>query len=73
MSLDDQSYFRRRALEEDKAARNASCDAARVRHTELAALYRSCCSSPTIRRAFQPMVGHDARFCGSHTGSMLGA
>ena len=67
MSLDDQ-YFRRRALEEEKAARNTSCDAARVRHTELAALYRGRCSSPTIRRAFEPMVGHEAHFRGSHTG-----
>ncbi len=73
MSLDDQSYFRRRALEEDKAARNASCNAARLRHTELAALYRGRCSSPTIRRAFQPMVSHEPRFCSSHTESMLGA
>ena len=73
MSLDDQSYFRRRALEEDKAARNASCDAARIRHTELAALYCVRCSSPTIRRAFQPMVGHEELTCDSHTESMLGA
>jgi hypothetical protein len=73
MSLDDQSYFRRRALEEGKAARNASCKIARARHTELAALYRGRCSSPTIRRAFEPMVGHEARSCGSRAESMLGA
>lgn len=60
MNLEDQAYLRRRALEEDNAARNASSDAARVRHTELAALYRGRCSSPTIRRAFQPTVGHQA-------------
>lgn len=73
MNLDDQSYFRRRALEEDKAARNASCDIARVRHTELAALYRGRCSSPTIRRAFQPIIGHEARFHGYPAEFMLGA
>ena len=73
MSLDDQSYFRRRALEEDRAARSASCEIARVRHTQLAALYRGRCTSPTIRRAFEPMVGHEPRFFGAHAESMLGA
>ena len=73
MNLDDQSYFRRRALEEDKAARNASCDVARARHTQLAALYRGRCSRPTIRRAFEPIVGHETRFCGAHAESRLDA
>jgi hypothetical protein len=73
MNLDNQSYFRRRALEEDKAARNAACEIARSRHMEMAALYRGRCSSPRIRRAFQPMAGHEMRFSNSQTWSMLGA
>lgn len=38
--VDDAGYFHARALEEQIAARNANCAAARFRHDELAAMYR---------------------------------
>jgi hypothetical protein len=44
MILDDEAYFRRRALQEDLAARNARCEAARERHDEMAAMYLLRCS-----------------------------
>lgn len=37
---DDASYFRARAIEEQIAAQTATCAAARLRHDELAAMYR---------------------------------
>lgn len=37
---DDASYFRRRALQEQIAAQKATCEAARNRHDQLAAMYR---------------------------------
>jgi hypothetical protein len=40
MHEDDAAYFRRRALQEQLAAQLATCDAARVRHDELATMYR---------------------------------
>jgi hypothetical protein len=40
MRQDDASYFRRRALQEQVAAQRASCEAARLRHEELATMYR---------------------------------
>jgi hypothetical protein len=40
MIEDEASYFRRRALQEHFAARNASCKVARDRHDELASMYR---------------------------------
>ena len=40
MRDDDISYFRRRALQEQVAAQRASCEAARLRHDELATMYR---------------------------------
>lgn len=40
MDDEDLLYFRRRALEEQQAARLAACDAARHRHDELADMYR---------------------------------
>ena len=36
----DVGYFRRRALQEQVAAQRATCEAARLRHDELAAMYR---------------------------------
>lgn len=36
----DESFCRRRALEEDVAARTASCAIARERHQEMADMYR---------------------------------
>lgn len=40
MHEDDASYFRRRALQEQVAAQQATCEAARLRHDELALMYR---------------------------------
>jgi hypothetical protein len=37
---DEARYFRRRALQEQLAAQNATCTVARERHDELAAMYR---------------------------------
>ncbi len=39
-SPDDADYFARRAIEEQAAAQRATSEAARIRHEELAALYR---------------------------------
>lgn len=40
MIEDDVTYFRRRALQEQLAAQNATCKVARDRHDELATMYR---------------------------------
>ena len=40
MREDDVSYCRRRALEEQLAARKATCEVARERHDELATMYQ---------------------------------
>lgn len=40
MREDDKSYCRRRALQEQVAAQQATCEAARERHDELAGMYR---------------------------------
>ena len=45
MTLDDRTYYLRRALEEDAAARIAACEAAREVHLQLAAAYRERCGS----------------------------
>lgn len=37
---DDGTYFARRAIQEQVASQNASCEAARERHDELAMMYR---------------------------------
>jgi hypothetical protein len=39
-SIDDLRYFAQRATEEDVAAKNATCAAARERHEEMADMYR---------------------------------
>ena len=36
----DSDYYRRRALQEQTAAQKATCEAARERHDQLAAMYR---------------------------------
>ena len=59
MSMDDQAYYRKRALQEQAAVRNATCDEARERHAELAAAYdlRSrLLQTIEVRRAFQPVI-----------------
>jgi len=45
MSANDKAYFLRRALQEEEAARTATCDAARERHRILADAYRLECSN----------------------------
>lgn len=40
MRESDATFYRRRALQEQVAAARASCEAARDRHDELAAMYR---------------------------------
>jgi hypothetical protein len=40
MTLEDRTYYLRRALQEDEAARVATCREARERHLELASAYR---------------------------------
>lgn len=40
MREDDFSYFKRRAIQEQIVAQKATCEAARQRHDELAAMYR---------------------------------
>jgi hypothetical protein len=40
MRKDDESYFRRRAVQEQVAAQRAACEVARLRHEELATMYR---------------------------------
>ena len=40
MTRDDDAYYRRRLIEEEKAMRLATCRAARDRHEELLAAYR---------------------------------
>ena len=43
MTLDDISYFARRAREEDQAAKQATCAVARERHEEMEDAYRFRC------------------------------
>ena len=43
MTLEDRTYYLRRALQEDQAAAIATCTEARERHLELAAAYRLRC------------------------------
>jgi len=45
--LEDLAYYRRRAAQEDEAARSAACQAARDRHLELAEAYRARCATIT--------------------------
>jgi len=40
MKRDDAAYYRKRAIDEQVAAQNATCEAARERHEELATMYR---------------------------------
>lgn len=48
-------YLRRRALEEEAAARRASCDKIRDLHMELASRYRDAATAePAVREAERP-------------------
>jgi hypothetical protein len=40
MRTDDATYFRERVLQEQLASQEATCEAARERHDELATMYR---------------------------------
>ena len=40
MKPDDAAYYQERAIQEQVAAQKAKCDAARMRHSELATMYR---------------------------------
>ncbi|HEU5068177.1 MAG TPA: hypothetical protein VFT61_08335 [Sphingomicrobium sp.] len=40
MDQDEEAYCRTRAIQEQVAAQSATCEAARQRHEELAAMYR---------------------------------
>lgn len=61
MSLNDRTYYVRRALQEERAARIASCEAARERHLELAAAYRRICrGDAVVREQHQPATGDAA-------------
>ena len=56
MNSDDREYFCRRAREEARAAQNASCEAARERHAELAELHRHRCSKAAARHTLHIIV-----------------
>lgn len=43
MNIEDYDYYARRACQEDEAASNSACNAARERHQELANAYRLRC------------------------------
>jgi hypothetical protein len=60
-SSEDADYFARRALEEDAAARRATCRAARERHEELAAMYRFRAGAVSARPADDDARVEDAQ------------
>jgi hypothetical protein len=51
MDANDRAYFLRRALQEQEAARLATCPEARHRHDELAAAYRFRCRMDALEPA----------------------
>lgn len=51
MDARDQAYYLKRIVQEQEAARRASCPAARERHDELAAAYRLRCQINSLRAA----------------------
>lgn len=64
MTLDDYIYYTRRARQEEQAASNAACEAARECHQELADAYRLRCS--LIHELNRPactmtLIGHPAK------------
>jgi hypothetical protein len=60
MSLNDRTFYVRRAVQEERAARMASCEAARERHAELAAAYRRLCRADAGAREQEEPAGGDA-------------
>lgn len=51
---DDANYFRSRAFREQIAAQEATCEAARIRHEQLAALYRFRALMASNQFQFEP-------------------
>lgn len=51
---DDTGYFRSRALQEQVAAQKATCEAARDRHDQLAAMYRFRALIASSQHQFEP-------------------
>jgi hypothetical protein len=49
MDARDQAYYLKRIVQEQEAARRATCPAARERHDELAAAYRLRCQINSLR------------------------
>lgn len=58
MRHDDAEYYRRRALQEQLAAQNATCAAARQRHDELATMYRFRAAILTTDPGLRPEESH---------------
>ena len=58
MDANDKAYYLRRILQEEEAARTASCSVARERHEELAAAYQLRCRMDALA---PPM--HDEIHC----------
>jgi len=56
MQNNDLVYYRARAIDEDAAARRATCDAAVRRHRELAQLYRGRCRQLSTLADFRAMA-----------------
>ena len=61
MHADELDYCRKRAFQEDEAARIAACEPARQRHLEMAARYRRRCgesgaSSETLNQELTPFL-----------------
>lgn len=66
MPTDDESYYRGRAVQEQVAARNATSEAARQRHDQLATMYRFRVAR--LSRSERPVArgaGDDAPECQS--------
>jgi hypothetical protein len=61
MSLDDRAYYLRRALQEDEAARIATCSQACERHLELASAYRLRCLLAADSQALTDPAEHGSR------------
>lgn len=57
MNPDDYAYFRRRAAQENEAARRALCEEARICHRNLAAEYRARCTPISVELAAPAISG----------------
>ncbi len=61
MVNNDLAYYSARAIDEDAAARRATCDAAVRRHRELAQLYRERCRQLSTLADFRAMAWQPSR------------